>query len=128
MNSVNKTPFKRRSDPFSTTPSSSVNVVEEKKPITDEKPKFETKEPVVEEQPKVVVKEVIVEKPKQVVAKPAPKKVVAPDLNDANREKYTATMDKELRIRVKKAAIDLGLQVSSFIEVACLEKLEREGK
>jgi hypothetical protein len=50
-------------------------------------------------------------------------KVVA--TND--REKYTATMDKELRKRLKVAAAMKSMQVSSFIEEACTEKLEREG-
>mgnify|MGYP001170066105 CR=1 FL=1 len=43
------------------------------------------------------------------------------------REKYTATMEKELRRRVKIASAMKGVQVSTFIEEACLEKLEREG-
>ena len=48
--------------------------------------------------------------------------------DDANREKYTATMEKSLRKRVKVASAMEGIQVSTFIEQACLEKLEREGK
>ena len=60
------------------------------------------------------------EQPKPVVQK---KKVV----DEANREKYTATMEKSLRKRVKIAAATAGIQVSIFIEEACLEKLEREG-
>ncbi|HEY8444993.1 MAG TPA: hypothetical protein VIK94_02570 [Bacilli bacterium] len=46
---------------------------------------------------------------------------------DNNRDKYTATMDKELRKRVKVAAAMKGMQLSTFIEEACEEKLEREG-
>ncbi|HHU55985.1 MAG TPA: hypothetical protein GXZ48_04780 [Acholeplasmataceae bacterium] len=46
---------------------------------------------------------------------------------DNNRDKYTATMDRELRKRVKIAAAMKGMQLSAFIEEACLEKLEREG-
>lgn len=53
-----------------------------------------------------------------------PKKVA----EDQNREKYTATMEKSLRKRVKIAAAMSGVQVSSFIEEACKEKLEREGQ
>lgn len=52
------------------------------------------------------------------------KKVV----DETNREKYTATMEKNLRKRVKIASATLGIQVSTFIEEACLEKLEREGQ
>ena len=53
-----------------------------------------------------------------------PKKVV----EDQNREKYTATMEKSLRKRVKVASAMAGIQVSTFIEEACKEKLEREGQ
>lgn len=47
--------------------------------------------------------------------------------NDSNRDKYTATMSKDLRKRVKVASAMTGVQVSTFIEQACAEKLEREG-
>lgn len=104
---MNNTPFKKRSDPFSTpTP----------------KP-----EPVVQE---VVVEKVnpepVVER-KQVV-KPSRPKVVVREVDDSNREKYTATMEKSLRRRVKIACAEEGIQFSAFIEEACLEKLEREGR
>ena len=72
----------------------------------------------VVEQP---VEQVVVQ---PVAPKPAPVKKV---VDDANREKYTATMEKSLRKRVKIAAATAGIQVSTFIEEACLEKLEREG-
>lgn len=45
----------------------------------------------------------------------------------SERDKYTATMDRELRKRVRVAAAMKGVQLSQFIEEACLEKLEREG-
>ncbi|MDD3191208.1 MAG: hypothetical protein PHP41_00485 [Bacilli bacterium] len=44
-----------------------------------------------------------------------------------DRDKYTATMDRDLRKRLKVAAAMKGVQVSTFIEEACAEKLEREG-
>ena len=94
----NSTPFKKRNNPFSTGGTS----------IFDETP---------EPAPKVE------EKPKQVVQK---QKVVVSD--DNNREKYTATMEKSLRKRVKIASAMAGIQVSTFIEEACKEKLEREGR
>ena len=94
------TPFKKRTDPFKN--DAVVTPAEE----TVEK------EPVREE--KVVVA------PKQ--------KVKVVEVNDANREKYTATMDKNLRKRIKLAAIEAGVQVSTYIELACLEKLNREGR
>ena len=68
---------------------------------------------------------VVEEKP--VERKVVEKKVVEPK-NDENREKYTATMEVSLRRRIKVAAAMTGIQVSTFIEQACLEKLEREGK
>lgn len=55
---------------------------------------------------------------------PKPKKVVV----EAAREKYTATMEKSLRKKVKVAAAMAGIQVSTFIEEACKEKLEREDR
>ncbi|MFA6842770.1 MAG: hypothetical protein WCR33_00040 [Bacilli bacterium] len=45
----------------------------------------------------------------------------------SGREKYTATMSKDLRKRVKLASIKDGVLVSAFIEQACKDKLEREG-
>ena len=61
----------------------------------------------------------------KVGTKPGEKKTV---VEDANREKYTATMEKTLRRRVKVACAQEGLLFSAFIEQACLEKLEREGR
>lgn len=43
------------------------------------------------------------------------------------REKYTATMEKDLRKRVKLASVEKGVDFSQFIEEALIEKLEREG-
>lgn len=43
------------------------------------------------------------------------------------REKYTATMDTQLRMRIKIAAVKSGKQLSEYIEEAVLQKLEREG-
>ena len=94
----NSTPFKKRNNPFSTGGTS----------IFDETPEPAHK---------------VEEKPKQVVQK---QKVVVSD--DNNREKYTATMEKSLRKRVKIASAMAGIQVSTFIEEACKEKLEREGQ
>lgn len=56
-------------------------------------------------------------------SKPAP--VIQSSDND--RVKYTATMDKTLRINVKIAAAKKNLQFSQYIEEAVREKLEREG-
>jgi len=43
------------------------------------------------------------------------------------RDKYTATMEKDLRKRVKLASVEKGVVFSQFIEEAVMEKLEREG-
>jgi len=43
------------------------------------------------------------------------------------REKYTATMDSELRKQVKIAAVKKGIVFSQFIEEAVIEKLQKEG-
>ncbi|MDD4000840.1 MAG: hypothetical protein PHX62_08140 [Bacilli bacterium] len=43
------------------------------------------------------------------------------------REKYTATMDRELRKKAKIAAVEKGIVFSQYIEEALIEKLEREG-
>lgn len=43
------------------------------------------------------------------------------------REKYTATMEKTLRKKVKIAAVEKGIMFSQYIEDAVMEKLEREG-
>ena len=64
---------------------------------------------------------------KPVVQKVVEKKVITPKVEE-NREKYTATMETSLRRRIKVASAMSGIQVSTFIEQACLEKLEREGK
>lgn len=45
----------------------------------------------------------------------------------SEREKYTATMERELRKRVKIASVEKGVDFSQFIEEALTEKLEREG-
>ncbi|HOH17772.1 MAG TPA: hypothetical protein PK087_00475, partial [Bacilli bacterium] len=43
------------------------------------------------------------------------------------RDKYTATMDRDLRKRLKIASVEKSIMVSEFIEQAVREKLEREG-
>ena len=45
----------------------------------------------------------------------------------STREKYTATMDRDLRKRVKIASVEKGVDFSQFIEESLIEKLEREG-
>lgn len=45
----------------------------------------------------------------------------------SGREKYTATMDGELRKKVKIASVKMGIVFSQFIEEAVIEKLKKEG-
>jgi len=94
------TPFKKRTDPF----------------------KNDT---VAAKEPEVIVEEPVREV--KVVETPKPKAKTV-EVSDESREKYTATMDKALRKRIKLAAIEAGVQVSTYIEMACLEKLSREGR
>ncbi len=77
--------------------------------------------------PVVPTTESVVKAPEVVVVEKNETKKVAKVQEDNNREKYTATMEKTLRTRVKIASVKNGIQFSTFIEQACLEKLEREG-
>ena len=45
----------------------------------------------------------------------------------SGREKYTSTMEKNLRRQIKIACVNRGIMFSEFIEEACREKLQREG-
>ena len=112
---MNNTPFKKRSDPFAT-PTPKVEPVVEQHEIPQQRV-----ETVVEK----VVEPVYVQKVEQ---KQVRTKIVTKVEDDGNREKYTATMEKTLRRRIKVASAMDGIQVSTFIEQACLEKLEREGR
>lgn len=67
---------------------------------------------------------VVVEEEKPVVQVQQPKK----NSEGNGREKYTATMEKTLRKRVKIASAMAEIDISTFIEIACKEKLEREGQ
>jgi hypothetical protein len=48
-------------------------------------------------------------------------------VNSGTRDKYTATMERNLRKKVKIAAVEKGIDFSQYIEEAVMEKLEREG-
>ena len=67
---------------------------------------------------------VVVEEEKPVIQVQQTKKPVEGN----GREKYTATMEKSLRKRVKIASAMAEIDISTFIELACKEKLEREGQ
>ena len=67
------------------------------------------------------------------VAKSTPKPVRSGSRNQVvyveseDRLKYTATMDRELRRRIKIVCATREIMFSQFIEQACIEKLNREG-
>lgn len=103
---MNSTPFKKRNNPLDT------GTQKQQTPI--------------QPQPEVSV----VENPAPAVVQPAAptrktstKTVVIVE----ERVKYTATMEKGTRRRLKLAAAKRDIQISEFIEAAVLEKLEREG-
>ncbi len=124
------TPFKKRSNPLAQT----VAAAEPQKQTIQQ-------EPVVQKQTiqqEVPVQTQFVQQEPVIQSKPAPKTVQQPQnyyyqqpqtpvVSNNNREKYTATMEKELRIRVKVASARKGIQFSQFVEEAVLEKLRREG-
>lgn len=93
--------------------------VEVKKIVEEEKPVVEVK-PQVEEVVQTVINQP--EKPAATVTK-----VVVASKKVESRDKYTATMETELRTRVKIASAKMRIQFSQFIELAVTEKLEREG-
>jgi len=110
------TPFKKRSNPLAQTVKSAEP---EQQPIQPQ-PVVQT-QPIQQEIP--VQPQRVVQQPQQVYYQPQQTRVI----KDNNREKYTATMEKELRIRVKVASARKGIQFSQFIEEAVMEKLRREG-
>ena len=67
------------------------------------------------------------------VAKSTPKPVRSGSSNQVvyveseDRLKYTVTMDRELRRRIKIVCATREIMFSQFIEQACIEKLNREG-
>lgn len=62
-----------------------------------------------------------------VVPQQRPAPVTRVERHVSERIKYTATMDKGLRKRVKIALANLDIDFSKFVEECVKEKLEREG-
>ena len=86
--------------------------VEEVKPI--EEPFYTYEQPVqraqtAKKQPRVVQRQQYIQQ------------------DDANREKYTSTMDVTLRRQIKIACAERGIMFAKFVEDACREKLAKEG-
>lgn len=69
------------------------------------------------EQPRPQQPKVVRQQPRQQYA-PAP---------DNSKDKYTATMDFMLRRSIKVYCAQNGIMFSEFIEIACRDKLKREG-
>ena len=106
-------------------------VVKVEPEIEEEVEEIEQQDEEIEEyvEPTPVVKKV---SPKP-VAKSTPKPVRSGSRNQVvyveseDRLKYTATMDRELRRRIKIVCATREIMFSQFIEQACIEKLNREG-
>ena len=127
---------KKRTNPFEkpitgTKEQKSAPVVEVKEEIVETDTEIEEQDEEIEEyvEPTPVIK--------RPTPKPAPKS--APKSSRSNnrnvyiyddteeRMKYTATMSKELRRRIKVVCAQRDIMFSQFIEQACIEKLNREG-
>ena len=109
------TPFKKRTSPISAV-----------QPVASQPVQTPVSEPIVHEQQTVIQPQPVQTPVRKVAQQPVyyqPQNVV----KEANRDKYTATMDKDIRIRVKIAAAKKGIQFSQYIEEAVLEKMGREG-
>lgn len=119
---MNNQPMKRR-NPFDRP----INNVEKEEKVIEEVVEEETAD---EEEYVEPIKTVVA--PKQTV-KPVQKttKVTKSKYNevtDESREKFTSTMDVNLRRRIKIVCATRGIMFSEFIEEACRDKLRREGE
>lgn len=70
----------------------------------------------------VPVEQYVAPKPQRTQPKPV---YVAPQSNA--RDKYTSTMDQNLRRKIRIECAKRGILFKTFVEQACLEKLQREG-
>lgn len=129
---MNNQPIKRR-DPFA-------------KPLKQEVQKPEVEEEIVEEvvenedeqeaevEDEVIMQPVVKPVTPKLVQKQAPKQQRQSSKNyympeeNVDRQKYTATMDVALRRKIKIVCATRGIMFSEFIEMACKEKLSREGE
>ena len=121
---MNQQPIKRR-NPFET-PKVEERVEKVIEPVVEE----EIVEEIVQEPVYVAPKPVQVQQPRQQqVQKPVrqSQKQQYYVQEDANREKYTSTMDIALRRQIKIACATRGIMFAKFVEDACREKLAREG-
>lgn len=125
---MNQQPIKRR-NPFETPKveervqepvivEETIQEVEEEPVYVEPKPVYMEPKPVVTHQPR----QQPVQKPVRASNK---QQYYVPE--DANREKYTSTMDITLRRQIKIACATRGIMFAKFVEDACREKLAREG-
>lgn len=94
--------------------------------LFEEKP-IETvvqQQPVAQPEPQKVVRQPTYQQPKAARTQSS-KRGYVEEL--VGREKYTSTMDRNLRRQIKIACVNRGIMFSEFIEEACREKLQREG-
>lgn len=81
-------------------------------------------QPVVQPEPQKSVRQPVYQAPKTVKTQ-TPRRGFFEEMS--GREKYTSTMEKNLRRQIKIACVNRGIMFSEFIEEACREKLQREG-
>jgi hypothetical protein len=81
-------------------------------------------QPVVQPEPQKSVRQPVYQAPKTVKTQ-TPRRGFVEEMS--GREKYTSTMEKNLRRQIKIACVNRGIMFSEFIEEACREKLQREG-
>lgn len=121
---MNQQPIKRRS-PFDI-PKVEQKVEEPVEEVVNEDFVEEFEEQPVYEEVKPVIKQPVRQQPVQRQIRQSQKQQYFMQ-DDANREKYTSTMDIGLRRQIKIVCATRGIMFAKFVEDACREKLQREG-
>lgn len=121
---MNQQPIKRR-NPFEV-PKVTDRVEEPVQKVEEEFFEEEIVEEPVYEEPKPVVRQVVRQQPAAKPVRQSQKQQYYVQ-DDANREKYTSTMDITLRRQIKIVCATRGIMFAKFVEDACREKLAREG-
>lgn len=114
---MNQQPIKRK-NPFQ------IKFEEEEKEIQKQEEEIVQDEPEEEEYTEEYVQ------PRAQVQKKQPKVVQRQTYypsEEISREKYTSTMDINLRRRIKVVCAQRGIMFAKFVEDACREKLTKEG-
>lgn len=101
-------PLQKRSNPFAT----------RVKPEEQENVQNNVQEEVEDDEYQEII---------QVQPKKTAKKQVVEVQVDNNRDKYTSTMDRNVRRAIKILCAQRGILFASFVEDACREKLRKEG-